>query len=1375
MRNSTVGSDKTCTIEIFAVHGFGQDVNDSWRHPNSQKIWLEDFLPRSPMMSTAKIWPYSMQNFAQFSDIRIFTLAEQLLNDLSDDRETKNRQCPIVFIGHSLGGIVIKTALIYAHSRPTQFKNILDSTKAVLFFSTPHQGSTRADWEVHLRNLGNIWHLESSPLNELKLWSHSLAEKTMAFSEIAPELDITTFFGTLGKSVVDEGSARLGLRNERVVALHTTDEDICRFADEQDSNYIRVLRRLEAVVGDICRQTSLEHIIWIVNSLFELVIIKLTTHIPTDMPTEVPAEFITCMDSLRLQSSKVQTVNIESPELATCKWIKNHPKFKAWEQDASGLLIVSGQLGCNTTVLAKYMESELQNTVSFFNDQIGHHVEPQMVCALVFSVLDKKGTHNLQCQALEEYWKLRKCNGAGVKWPPNVLRRLLRSFRDVPCILILDALDKASDIKEIADLLEDMVSPKNPGGRNLKILCTVKSTSTLQLALPYHPHISLDCMSNAGNGILRWVLFAKRALFVSELQAVVDMDTDSKEEFTSDTDKFEKHVIHNCQGFIEIRNGKIQLIHGHATRYYLLGNPQLWWSGDDVDTLEVSSHSEIAQRCLDFLLSDKKDFQKYAIQFWTAHLNQAALKVTNSSVQRFMSLQIKHSSSIIELSRTERGLQYSEAVNLLHIASELGHEQVVKCLVRTLDEINEKDNDGRTALLLATMHRHSTVIDVLLRQEGIDINAEDYEGWTPISYAAKYGYEDICKLLVEFASKAATKLDINKRTFGLTPLYIAAQENHVAIAQLLYNYGQARETPVNGVDPSLLHQAAREGSQEAITIFLDIDSSCINRPDEKGRTALYFAAQENHSVVVSILTARAKCHEPEKCLFTPEKHNPEGRTLLHYAAEAGSVRAVEILIGVGANKDAVDNNKRTPLHQAVSGTVHDVKVLLSHGVHMEVRDNEGNTPLHLAVHRGDAAVDIVALLIEAGADLTTRNNNHQTLLHTIARNGKSEKVANVLLGQGKQGIDARNPDGKTALHLAVQNKNIRLVDLLISRGADINAKDNKNHTPLFIAKQYSEDIWRLLAVEGARTYYQGPIPLRLLRNNTTSKMISKLNINTIAQLQNESDPKTYVYVYAILQNMQHFLKLDRQTRQKKTMEAIQTVKKAISKWSFNLNDIPGLVKLTQHDIFILCDDSRSMNSQWEFLQQTLRRVAEFAMVLNEKGVTLHFLNNADKAIQLTNENIDAALTSIKFSSGSELGTQLEDQILRKIFDQEGGLQNPVIIMIITDGKPSEAEEILKNKILDCKKRGYRNGAMTFLISQIGCSSSATTYLKNLESDNSLKDMVFIQPDKSLNDLKELAKDPKTGSTEDRRYTTLLMKLFSAALTKEKPREWCTLD
>jgi hypothetical protein len=56
--------------------------------------------------------------------------------------------------------------------------------------------------------------------------------------------------------VVHEGSARLGLRNERTVGLDTDHQQICKFYDEQDHNYQRVLLRLETVVGAIREQTS---------------------------------------------------------------------------------------------------------------------------------------------------------------------------------------------------------------------------------------------------------------------------------------------------------------------------------------------------------------------------------------------------------------------------------------------------------------------------------------------------------------------------------------------------------------------------------------------------------------------------------------------------------------------------------------------------------------------------------------------------------------------------------------------------------------------------------------------------------------------------------------------------------------------------------------------------------------------------------------------------------------------------------------------------------------------------------------------------------------------------------------------------------------
>lgn len=89
---------------------------------------------------------------------------------------------------------------------------------------------------------------------ELETWSLPLVDLTTSFSQLAPDFAITSFFetaDTYGVRVVPEGSARLGQRNERTVALSGNHLQICKFEGEADGNYERVLRRFEAEAAAI--------------------------------------------------------------------------------------------------------------------------------------------------------------------------------------------------------------------------------------------------------------------------------------------------------------------------------------------------------------------------------------------------------------------------------------------------------------------------------------------------------------------------------------------------------------------------------------------------------------------------------------------------------------------------------------------------------------------------------------------------------------------------------------------------------------------------------------------------------------------------------------------------------------------------------------------------------------------------------------------------------------------------------------------------------------------------------------------------------------------------------------------------------------------
>jgi protein SERAC1 len=106
--------DATKMIDIVAVHGLNGHYLRTWsaRGPDGAQVnWLRDFLPKQ--IPNARIMSYGYNSALQFSKsvADIFTFADQLLEALISRRVTEIEQKrPIMFICHSLGGIVFKQA-----------------------------------------------------------------------------------------------------------------------------------------------------------------------------------------------------------------------------------------------------------------------------------------------------------------------------------------------------------------------------------------------------------------------------------------------------------------------------------------------------------------------------------------------------------------------------------------------------------------------------------------------------------------------------------------------------------------------------------------------------------------------------------------------------------------------------------------------------------------------------------------------------------------------------------------------------------------------------------------------------------------------------------------------------------------------------------------------------------------------------------------------------------------------------------------------------------------------------------------------------------------------------------------------------------------
>ena len=167
----------------------------------------------------------------------------------------------------------------------------------------------------------------------------------------------------------------------------------------------------------------------------------------------------------------------------------------------------------------------------------------------------------------------------------------------------------------------------------------------------------------------------------------------------------------------------------------------------------------------------------------------------------------------------------------------------------------------------------------------------------------------------------------------------------------------------------------------------------------------------------------------------------------------------QLLIDRGADIDAVGGRENTvgatPLDAAAwAGNVGMVRLLLRNGADPEKGGHEGvdYNPISTAVSHGRK--EIFKLLIEAGAQYGIQ--------HTI-RMGMLEETRELLdadpslLNRTKK-ADPRWPEGEAPLVLAAGDPGI--FNLLLERGADVNARDPRGYTPLMAARSMGNDAGR---------------------------------------------------------------------------------------------------------------------------------------------------------------------------------------------------------------------------------------------------------------------------------------------------------------------------
>jgi ankyrin repeat protein len=314
---------------------------------------------------------------------------------------------------------------------------------------------------------------------------------------------------------------------------------------------------------------------------------------------------------------------------------------------------------------------------------------------------------------------------------------------------------------------------------------------------------------------------------------------------------------------------------------------------------------------------------------------------------------------------------------------------------------------------LITAAREGDVVTLQsLLNEKVDVNEARADGTTALSWAV---YRDDIKnvdLLLRAGADANLATD-----YGITPLLLACENgNSDVVESLLTASADPNRAKQTGETP--LMRCASVGAVEAVKALLEAGADVNAKENERGQTALMWAAAEQRPAVVRELVAHGvNLHARTKLIpelepyevdtpgstvfgknYPPTVRFPEvsgGFTALDFSAQQGDVETAHILLEAGADVNAPHPEHGSALVIAIASGHEDLAMyLLKNGADPNIKDAWGISPLHYALHEGvlmmnnytppNAITDkrlgwerpnmprLVAALIDFGADPNAR-------------------------------------------------------------------------------------------------------------------------------------------------------------------------------------------------------------------------------------------------------------------------------------------------------------------------------------------------------------------------------------------------------------------
>ncbi|KAK8042977.1 hypothetical protein PG994_013460 [Apiospora phragmitis] len=274
--------EREAAADFIFVHGLNGDSRNTWsRNGDPAYFWPREWLPKDPAFQDVQIhtFGYSSSILRESTVLNVPDFARSLLGAIQGAPTIPHEaNSPLVFVGHSMGGLVIKKAFILGH-QITEFNHLVERTRAIFFLATPHQG---ADIAVVLsRILAIMPGAGATPfVNDLFPGSPVLQAINDEFPRLCDHrtsLQVFSFFETkamnygIGKGlIVEKHCAIMNYPRERRMHLDANHRDVARFTSQEDPSFITVRNALAAFM-DAVRKARTRHTSDVTRDRLEIV------------------------------------------------------------------------------------------------------------------------------------------------------------------------------------------------------------------------------------------------------------------------------------------------------------------------------------------------------------------------------------------------------------------------------------------------------------------------------------------------------------------------------------------------------------------------------------------------------------------------------------------------------------------------------------------------------------------------------------------------------------------------------------------------------------------------------------------------------------------------------------------------------------------------------------------------------------------------------------------------------------------------------------------------------------------------------------------------------------------------------------------------